>query len=103
MGKVYAHAVLKVRIGRYDEFCVAMAKQVVILEGLGWKLVGAWTSAVGQICTVVDLWELEDANAYFDVTAKWRSDPSFLEFRAVTKEVLIEETISLMLKAPYSS
>lgn len=102
MGKVYVHAVLKIRIGGYERFCEAMAQQLPILEGYGWKLVGAWTTAVGRICTVIDLWEIPDANSFFDVTAKWRAGPEFQAFRAVTSEVMEEEMISMVTKVPYS-
>jgi len=82
MDRLYVHAVLKIRIGGYERFCEAMARQLPILEGYGWKLVGAWTTAVGRVCTVIDLWEIPDANAFFDVTAKWRAGPEFQAFRA---------------------
>ena len=102
MNELYVHATLQVRIGGYERFCEAMAKQLPILEGHGWKLVGAWTTAVGRVCTVIDLWKIPDANAFFEVTAKWRAGPEFKEFRAVTSEVLIEEHITMVTKVPYS-
>ena len=102
MEKVYVHARLKLRIGGYEEFCEAIKAQVPVLEGQGWKLVGAWTTVVGQICTVIDLWELPDANAFFEGLAKWRGSPDMAAFREVTSKVLIEEDISMMRKATYS-
>jgi hypothetical protein len=102
MSKLYVHAVLRIRIGGYERFCDAMAKQLPVLEGLGWKLVGAWTPQVGRICTVIDLWEIPDANSFFEVTAKWRQGPEFAAFRAVTSEVMVEEEISMVSKVPYS-
>lgn len=102
MSKLYVHATLQIKIGGYERFCEAMARQRPILEGLGWKLVGAWTTAVGRVCTVIDLWEIPDANSFFEVTAKWRSGPEFKDFRAVTSEVLIEEHVTMVTKVPYS-
>ena len=102
MSKVYLHATLKLRIGGYEPFCEAMAKQVKVLEGYGWKLVGAWVTLIGRVYTVVDIWELPDANAYFDATAQWRQTAVFKEFRAVTEQVLDEEIVTMVVKAPYS-
>ena len=102
MSKIYVHATLKIRIGGYDRFCEAMARQIPILESHGWKLVGAWTTAVGRVCTVIDLWELPDANAFFDATGKWRADPEFQLFRAVSSEVIEEELVTMVTKVPYS-
>jgi len=102
MSKVYVHATLKIRIGGYERFCEAMAQQLPVLEGYGWKLLGAWTTVVGPICTVIDLWELPDANAFFEVNAKWRETPEFQAFRAVTREVMVEELVTMAAKTPYS-
>lgn len=102
MEKIYIHARLKLRIGGYDEFCEAIKAQVPVLEKHGWKLVGAWTSVVGQICTVIDLWELPDANTFFDALALWRGSPELARFREVTTKVVIEEEIQMMRKVPYS-
>lgn len=102
MSKVYVHATLKIRIGGYERFCEAMAKQVPILESLGWKLVGAYVTALGRVYNVIDIWELPDANAFFDVTAKWRDFPEFKEFREVTPHVIEEEHVTMVTKVPYS-
>jgi len=102
MSKIYVHATLKIRIGGYERFCEAMAKQVPILESYGWKLVGAWNTAVGRVYAVIDLWELPDANSFFEATAKWRTHPDFAAFRAVAKEVIEEENVTMVNKVPYS-
>jgi hypothetical protein len=102
MGKLYLHATLKIRIGSYDRFCEAMAKQVPVLESHGWKLVGAWVTIVGRVHTVIDVWEIPDANTFFDATALWRETEAFREFRAVTSEVLEDEVLTMVAKVPYS-
>ena len=102
MSAVYLHATLKIRIGGYERFCESIAQQVPILESFGWKLIGAWTTVVGQVSTVVDIWEIPDANSFFDATGKWRNTPAFQAFRAVTSEVLEEEILTMVVKTPYS-
>ncbi len=102
MNKLYLHATLKIRIGGYERFCEAIAKQVPILEGYGWKLVGAWVTVIGRVSTVIDVWEIPDANSFFDATEKWREGPAFQAFRAVTSEVVEEEVLTMVRKVPYS-
>lgn len=102
MDKVYVHAVLKLRIGGASEFYKAMQKQVVILEAHGWRLVGAWTTVVGAISTVIDIWELPDANSFFDVKKEWTKTKEYEEFKEVVSKHLIEEQISFVSQTPYS-
>jgi hypothetical protein len=102
MSKVYLHATLKLRIGGYDKFCEAMAKQIPVLEGFGWKLLWAGVQVVGRVSTVVDVWEIPDANSFFEATGKWRQTPAFQAFRAVTSEVVEEEILTMAAKVPYS-
>lgn len=102
MSKVYLHATLKLKIGEYDRFCESMAKQIPVLEGLGWKLVGGWVTLIGQVQTIIDIWEIPDANAFFDVTEKWKETAAYKEFKAITAEVLEEEMLTMVKKVPYS-
>jgi hypothetical protein len=102
VSEVYVHATLKIRIGRYEEFCEAMAKQVPVLESHGWKMVAAFNTAVGRVYNVVHIWRLPDANTFFEATQKWREGENFHLFRAVSKEVIEEEMVTMVKKTPYS-
>jgi hypothetical protein len=102
MTSLYVHATLKVRIGGYERFCVALAKMVPILEGCGWRLMGAWVTLVGRVYTVIDLWEIPDANSFFDATAIMRAHPAFPAIHEVLSEVVEEEVVTMVKKAPYS-
>jgi hypothetical protein len=102
MSKLYLHATLKIRLGGYEKFCESIAKQVPVLESYGWKLVWAGVTIVGRVSTVVDVWEIPDANTFFDATDKWRQTPAFQAFRAVTAEVVEEEILTMVKKCPYS-
>ena len=102
MSRIYVHVTLKIRIGGYERFSEAMAKQVPVLEGFGWKLAGAWVTTIGRVYSVIHIWELPNADSFFETTAKWRETSAFQEFRAVTSEVLEEEVLSIVRKTPYS-
>lgn len=102
MSEIYIHATLKVRIGGYERFAEAMARQVPVLESYGWKLEGGWVTKLGRVYTVIHIWKLPDANTFFEATAQWRETTAYQEFRAVTADVLEDEVLSLVGKTPYS-
>lgn len=98
---IYLHVTLKVKMSGYQKFCDAMDEAVPILEGLGWKLVGAWVTNVGRLHTVIDLWEIKDANAYYSVMKKYSSRKGYGEFWDVLAETLEEEVVTMVSRAPY--
>lgn len=101
MSNLYLHATLKIRHGCFERFCEAKARQVPVLEGYGWKLIGGWVTVVGRVYTVINIWEVSDANLFFETAAKWRDTPAGEAFRAVTAEVVEEEVITMMKKTSY--
>mgnify|MGYP001566392635 CR=1 FL=1 len=56
MSNLFIHATLKIRIGGYDKFAKAMAKQVPIAESYGWKLRAAFVTMVGRVYTAPHIW-----------------------------------------------
>ncbi|MBI1180830.1 MAG: hypothetical protein GC201_09750 [Alphaproteobacteria bacterium] len=99
---LYLHVTLKVRMDGYHRFCEAMAKQVPIIESHGWKLVGAWVTTVGRLHTVIDIWEIADANAYNEVMKKVAARSDYKEFWDTLAETLEEEVVTMVTKVPYS-
>jgi hypothetical protein len=96
------HATIKVKHGKLQQFVEAYEKQVPVLEGYGWKLVGGWTNIFGRVYTVVNMWEIPAADTFLETSAKWRDTPAGQAFRTVTAEVVEEEVALLMRKLPYS-
>jgi hypothetical protein len=72
------------------------------LERSGWKLVGAYESAIGRLNTVIDLWEIEDPNSVPSTLAMASKDTEFARWAAHLPELLEEEVLQLMTKVPYS-
>lgn len=93
---VYFHAYMKVKAGKIDEFRALLGQVTPIVAKHGWKLVGSFQSIAGSVDTVVDLWELPDANALF----AGLNDPELQSLDHID-DVLIEwETRSLMNRLP---
>ena len=59
----YVYANVKVKYGQLGPFYESMVTIKRVMEEHGWKLVGAWSTIIGDLHEVHDLWEVEDANA----------------------------------------
>lgn len=98
---VYLHVTLKIIQSEVGNFYGAMDKAVPILEELGWKFVGAWLGRVGRLNTVVDLWELEDANMYWRVLKEFTERPEYPAIQEVFNTAIEEEVVHMMDRVPY--
>jgi hypothetical protein len=98
---VYLHVTLKIDATKRDIFYGVMAEAVPIIEELGWRFIGAWVDGVGRLNTVVDLWELEDANMYFDVMSAFSQRPEYPSIVARMNDTIDEEVVHMMSKVPY--
>jgi hypothetical protein len=99
---VYLHVTLEVHAAGMRKFIATMAEIVPIVEGAGWKLVGAYVQRTGRLNTVIDLWELEDYNHYGRGTSAIGNHPRARELVAALSETVQSETIVFADKAPYS-
>ena len=100
-GRVYLHVTLKIHAAHRAEFFDTMEKAVPIIEELGWNFIGAWIDNVGRLNTVVDLWELRDANQYFEVMKAFSERPEYPGIVAVFNKGIEEEVVHMMTKVPY--
>ena len=98
---VYLHVTLKIDAEKRDMFFEVMKEAVPIIEELGWKFIGAWVDNVGRLNTVVDLWELEDANMYFDVMSAFAKRPEYPSIIERMNASIEEEVVHMMTKVPY--
>lgn len=98
----YLLATLKVKYGQQRKFYEIMDHLKPALEEKGWKLLGAYQSAIGPLNTVIDLWEVRDPNSVTETLATVGKDPEFAKWAALLPEVVEEEVLQLMNKVPYS-
>ena len=97
------HATIKIKPGRMYEAYELLAKVVPEMEKAGWKLLGAYQGVVGQTSTLVDVWEVPDANAVPALMASLAANPMMHEMGPKLMELMAEEEfLQLMVKAPYS-
>ena len=99
---VYVHVTLEVKAAGMARFVEVMGETVPLLEGWGWKLVGAFLQRTGKLNTVIDLWELDDMN-HFDAGLKqFVAHPRFPAIKAVLDETVQSETIVFADRLSYT-
>ena len=98
---VYLIANIQVRAASFSKFTAVMSKIVAIAETAGWKLASAYVTRVGQLNTVIDVWELDDFNHMNAGMGAIAAHPDFPAIQAVLQEAIIQETLSFADKLTY--
>ncbi|HTT31685.1 MAG TPA: NIPSNAP family protein [Solirubrobacteraceae bacterium] len=98
----YVYANVKVKYGQLPAFYEAMVTIKRVMEENGWKLAGAWSTVIGDIHEVHDLWEVADANTVPSGFAGAFEDPDFVEASTRLSTIADREVLSLVVKTPYS-
>lgn len=98
----YVYANVKVKYGQLPAFFEQMVTIKRVMEENGWKLVGAWSTLIGDIHEVHDLWEVEDANTVPTGFAGAFADLEFAAASAALSQIADREVLSLVTKTPYS-
>ena len=93
---VYLQASIKLKAGKLPDFVSMMNKLAPVLAKRGMRLVGSYANVVGRMNTVVDLWELPDANAFQAALA----DPELQTLAPMIAEIIEDETVALLTKLP---
>ena len=99
---LYIYANVKIKYGQLPAFNEAMTTVKRVMEANGWKLVGAWTTLVGDLHEVHDVWEVEDANVVPTALAAASQDPDFVRAATELSKIVDREVLSLVTKTPYS-
>jgi hypothetical protein len=99
---VYLQATLKIYQGQMEKFCQVMSGVVPILEERGWKLLAAYQNIIGRQNTIVDIWEIPDANSVEKVLGIAAQLSAFRELTGQLGGVVEEEVLQVMVKASYS-
>lgn len=95
-------ATVQVKYGKVPQFCEILSHLIPILERRGWRLIGAYTTSVGRLFKVYDLWEIPDSNSFGSVLDQALEEPEFREWSAQLENCVEAEEVELLDKLPYS-
>jgi hypothetical protein len=105
---LYLLASVKLRYGTLAAFSEIMSRLIPVFEQEGWKLIGAYTTLVGDSNEVVDLWEIPDADAVNEVlgsgatAGRLAADPAFVEAFPRLQSIVVSERFTLLNRAPFN-
>ena len=91
---VFLIATIELKSGAMPKFAPTMAQIVSIVEAAGWKLAAAYALKTGKVGTVIDVWELPDANHLDLGFAAIAKDPRFASIQAALQECIIQESLA---------
>ena len=98
---VYLIAHIKLRPGKVQKFTELLGSIAPLLEKHGnWKLLGSYFNTIGRLNTVIDLWQLPDANAVQSALQAASQDPEFQKWAPMIEECVEDETLQVMTKLP---
>lgn len=95
------HVTLKIRPGRLNEFCTLMSKLKPVAEAGGWKLLGSWTTLIGRLNVVVDIWEIKESSQVQSVFEAFFAHPKWPEWERQLGEYVEDEVTQLMLPVSF--
>lgn len=99
MAFMIAH--IKLRPGKVQKFTEMLSGIVPLVEKHGgWKLHGSYFNVIGRLNTVIDVWEIPDANAVQTTLEIASQDPEFQKWIPVIEECVEDETLQVMTKLP---
>ncbi len=99
MAYVFAH--IKLRAGKVQKFTEMLGSLAPLVEKHGgWKLQGSYFNVIGRLNTVVDVWEVPDANSVQTTLEIASQDPEFQKWVPVIEECIEDETLQVMTKLP---
>jgi hypothetical protein len=103
MGYMIARIQLQYGAEALSTFNEALGALLPAFEEQGWKLVGAYTNAVGTLNEVWDIWEVRDANHIMEARIGVRSTPGVADWARRLSEVIVSEQLHYCEKLPYSA
>lgn len=99
--EVFAHELLRCRPGSSPELLeIAGERAISAYEEYGWRLVGAWTTALRDDDEVVLLWALPDWNAWASAESAQRVDDRIVSWRRAARESVTDWQRILLVAAP---
>ena len=97
------HATIKIKPGKMYQAYELLGHIVPEMEKGGWKLLAAYQGLIGQTSTIVDIWEVPDANAVPKLMETLARNPKMGELGPKLMDLMQEEEfLQLMVKTPYS-
>jgi hypothetical protein len=94
---LYLQASIKLYPGKLQDF-ISLINDIapVINKNHGWKLLGSYAGVISRLNTVVDFWEVPNADAVTALLA----DPEFEKWGPRINAIVEDEVLTILTKLP---
>jgi hypothetical protein len=99
---VYLHVTIQLVRGKHSVFFTAMGEMAPVLEENGWRLVGAFTPAIGRLGAVFHVWRVPSPDGVLTALNVVRAHPDARRWHDAFAESVEDETLQLVRPTPYS-
>lgn len=99
---MYLIATLELSYAGTAKFLEIAPKVRALMEEKGCRMLHAMLQDTGRLNTVVHIWELPDANSYFEAVAALKQHESIPEIVAGLAEAVVDERLVFAQDTPYS-
>jgi hypothetical protein len=98
---VYELAVSRCHVGKAEEWLARFREALPARERYS-PNVGVWSTVLGQLNQVVELWAYPDLDARADVQRRAAQDPAWKTFLAASASLLVRQESVVLVPAPHS-
>jgi NIPSNAP len=99
---VYLHVKIQLVRGKYTLFAETMAEMAPVLEENGWRLVGAFTPAIGRLGAVYHVWRVPSPDGVLSALDVVRGHPDARRWHDAFAESIADEALELVRPTTYS-
>jgi hypothetical protein len=93
---MFVHASMTLAPGNDQQVSDLLARSLPLLVKYGWTLAGSFRALSGPTRTLVNLWDIPDANAFTAFPAQIAADPDLLKIMIGLEEAMIHNELTLM-------
>lgn len=100
---MFVHATLRLKAGATKKYASLINELLPLLAPLGWKLLATYRFSTGPVRTLLNLWQIPDANAFAALPGQISADPRLRDLFAKVEACLEENVLTLMAETPLRS
>ncbi len=93
---MHVHATMTLAPGKAQEVSELLARSLPLIARLGWKLTASYRLLNGPTRTILNLWDIPDANAFISLPGQLAQDPDLLKIMIGLEAAMIHNELTLM-------
>jgi hypothetical protein len=93
---MHVHASMTLAPGKAQTVSDLLARSLPLIGKLGWKLGGSFRLLNGPTRTILNLWDIPDANSFISLPGQIAQDPELLKIMVGLEEAMIHNELTLM-------